>query len=264
MRLKKSVAEKSRQCEVQCQRISNLEAELAEQQRVVTGMGDVRATNEQLARSLKKERTKLDTQTTLSTNLASRVAELEKENGLLRSTTSQEPSGSTQLPQPLALSSMSNTVNEVTIVDLVSEASIETDLDEDVNDLGSSIVQLAVKRRIAKPRRRPGPTFGMPLKELEPPAAPQSDSLIVDSNAQNTFAFADRPFASLVSKDIVFRQGFTPSNPSSHRSKQLDGTPWPLHRAGTSNGLGGSRQSSTFRKKGATTIQSKIHWGSKK
>ncbi|KAJ2662580.1 hypothetical protein IW148_002851, partial [Coemansia sp. RSA 1199] len=140
------MAEKSRQCKVQCQRISNLEAELAEQQRVVTGMGDVRATNEQLARSLKKECTKLDTQTALSTNLASRVAELEKENGLLRSTTSQEPSGSTQLPQPLALSSMSNTVNEVTIVDLVSEASIETDLDEDVNDLGSSIVQLAVKR----------------------------------------------------------------------------------------------------------------------
>ncbi|KAJ2836922.1 hypothetical protein J3B01_002485 [Coemansia erecta] len=264
MRLKKSVAEKSRECEVKCQRISNLEAELAEQQRVVTSMGDVRSTNEQLARSLKRERAKLETQMTINTCLGSRVTELEKEKGWLRSTTSQEPSGSTQPPQLPALSSMSNMVSEVSIVDLVSEASIETDLDEDINELDSSIVQLADKRRIAKPHRRPGPTFGMPLKELESPEALRRDSHIVDSNSQNPFAVADMPFASLVSKDPVFTPGFTPSNPPSYRSRRPNGMPRLPRHTGAPNGLGGSRQSSASCKKGAAAIQSTIPWGSKK
>ncbi|KAJ2692378.1 hypothetical protein H4R19_006165, partial [Coemansia spiralis] len=78
--LERSVAEKSREVEDQITAVGVLTAALAEQRRVVAALGDVHATNEQLVRTLRKERAKLATQGTLNTSLAARVADLEKEN----------------------------------------------------------------------------------------------------------------------------------------------------------------------------------------
>ncbi|KAJ1843344.1 hypothetical protein LPJ70_003430 [Coemansia sp. RSA 2708] len=270
MKLEKMVAERSRGLEEHRRRIVNLEAELTEQRRIVTNLGDVRTTNEQLARSLKKERTKVDTMTTVNAKLASRLAEVEKENRRLCLTVAAtaEPKGTIRdLPRATAASSSSAAINDAQIIDLVSETSIEADMDEDIDTLDNLIVQPVGRPIGQNPRPRPGTTFGMSLKEFMPPAAPDTlggNSQSVFQPSQNPFAIADKPFESLIPKEIVFTQGRSPSNASPQRPKRPDGTAWRSQFAGMSNVLGGSRQSSTQRRKNTSTIQARITWGPKK
>ncbi|KAJ2343800.1 hypothetical protein GGF43_005615 [Coemansia sp. RSA 2618] len=266
MGLEKTIAEKSLQSEEQRQRIANLSSELAEQRRVVASLGDVHTTNEQLARSLKRERTKAETQATLNANLASRVAELEKENGWLRKSTSDEPCTLTRPFQPRVSASRQAPVDDLPIVSLISDASIETHLDDDDDNDDdepphSTVAPLANRWTSSKPQRRPGPTFGISLKALEPSASQRADTYV---GVTNPFAIANKPFESLASKDFVFTQGLAPPKPSLHSTQRSAGPLWRSKHAIASNGLGGSRQGSSIHKKGTATIQSTIGWGSKK
>ncbi|KAJ2885285.1 hypothetical protein FB639_001806, partial [Coemansia asiatica] len=78
MKLDKTVAEQARQIEALSAQLETTQAELEEQKRVVANMGDVRAVNEGLARSLKKEKSRNETLTLLNAQLASKVASIEK------------------------------------------------------------------------------------------------------------------------------------------------------------------------------------------
>ncbi|KAJ1739995.1 hypothetical protein LPJ68_004188 [Coemansia sp. RSA 1086] len=256
-KLKNTIAQNLLKMEEQGRRISSLERELEEQRRVVASMGDVRSTNEQLARSLKKERSRNDELSKLNTYLASRVSSLGDEISELKSrTSSKEPSILTQ-----------NSAAD-SIVDLISEASIEADQDEDAEASGSSIVSPA-NSFFPKPLRRPGPTFGVSLRDLE--AQQSSNNGGSESrnaglgqkprHSINPFAITDKPFAEMIPKDIQFTQGLVPSNSASHRLRPTSSISWQTQLNSKSNGLGGSRPSTTSRK---NAIQARITWGSKR
>ncbi|KAJ2851952.1 hypothetical protein IWW36_000725 [Coemansia brasiliensis] len=264
-KLKNTIAQHSLKMEEQRHRISSLERELEEQRRIVTSMGDVRSTNEQLARSLKKERSKNDTLASLNTQLANRVSSLGAEISELKSRLS-----SKEAPLPTHSSSATE-VDDSNIVDLISEASIEVDQHNDIEGSGSSIVSPAKSSVLPKPLRKPGPTFGVSLRDLEAHGLSSNGSSAESRNSIgfglksrqsiNPFAITDKPFAEMIPKDIQFTQGLVPSNSSSHRLKPSSTMYWQTQFTSKPNGLGGSRQNTTSRK---NAIQARITWGSKR
>ncbi|KAJ1955244.1 hypothetical protein GGI12_005605, partial [Dipsacomyces acuminosporus] len=78
MKLEGEVAEKENRIERLESQVAQLKAELQEQIQVVKGMCDVRSTNEQLVRSLKKERSRNSTLNTLNQQFAAKVAAFSK------------------------------------------------------------------------------------------------------------------------------------------------------------------------------------------
>ncbi|KAJ2448904.1 hypothetical protein EV183_005193 [Coemansia sp. RSA 2336] len=257
-KLQNTLAQNLVKMEVQGKQISSLERELEEQRRVVTSMGDVRSTNEQLARSLKKERSRNDEISKLNAYLASRVSSLNEEISELKSrASSREPPLFTQ-----------NSASD-SIVDLISEASIEADQNEDAEASGSSIVPPA-NSFFPKPLRKPGPTFGVSLRDLEAHQSSSAGEMGLQSTAGysqksrqsiNPFAITDKPFAEMIPKDIQFTQGLVPANPAPHRLKPSSSLSWQAQLSSKANGLGGSRPNTTSRKH---AIQARITWGSKR
>ncbi|KAJ2160767.1 hypothetical protein GGF46_002013 [Coemansia sp. RSA 552] len=254
LRVKKlatQVADKSRLAESARERAGVLKAELAEQQRVVEGMGDVRKTNERLVRALKKERAKNETLTSLNSSLAARIADLAKPRRCASpaSSAAASPEEGTSAP------------SEIPIIDLISEASIRPDTDGDDDTDGDLVVApRGSERGKGAPERRGGRTFGVPLAELE--SAGES-ALSTQEADTNPFAIADKPFAPQLLGGFTFSRQM-PSvleprlRPGPHTAtRRIAAARRPT--VAVSNGLGGTR-----RKKPSSTIQAQISWGPKK
>ncbi|KAJ2773177.1 hypothetical protein IWQ57_001424 [Coemansia nantahalensis] len=289
--LERSVAEKSREVEDQITSVRTLTAALAEQRRVVAGLGDVHATNEQLARTLRKERAKLATQGTLNAGLAARVAELEKENAGLRTTAAADGAPAARgKGQPHSFS------DNAQVIDLVSEATTDLDLDDDAEAISAAAA--APWEQAAAPLlpRRVGPSFGVSVKEFERSGSLAQLSPIRDGEAAlgsaidcagdagtdvckvavsdvpftfavrtspNPFAATSRPFSSLVPRNINFTQGMVPKG-GAPGARGL-----PLSRAhkpgsSVSDGMGGAARSAADRRRTASAVQSKISWTRKR
>ncbi|PIA15469.1 hypothetical protein COEREDRAFT_82013 [Coemansia reversa NRRL 1564] len=272
MRMENDIANKSRQNDEQKKRIENLTAELIEQRRVVANMGDVRATNEQLARALKKERTRLDTKNALNMNLGQRVFYLETENSKLRNNKEQQSNSQSVASQFSSITSSSQANNDVPVIDLVSESSHDVDLSEDAEAISEAIVDPWLRYKQPNAQRKLGSTFGVSLKKIESPQSQTSASVGTNmtpstqsnSNNANPFAIVDKPFASLASKEFTFSIDM-PSQKSSLSS--LDRSTVTFQKPtkpNVSNGFGGSLRDSFDGRRSANTVQAKINWAPKK
>ncbi|KAJ2743755.1 hypothetical protein GGI20_003512 [Coemansia sp. BCRC 34301] len=265
MKLEASVAEQARQIESLQSANATLSAELDEQKRVVEVMGDVRRTNEKLVRSLKTERSRVETQLTLNTQLASRIASLER----------------THLPLPAEGAPLTSTVAAADSSAGASQGISEIDLTEEVCDRdyeGLEEDTAAISRSIAmslgKPKKpsataRRAATFELPVAAFDH----------TDSGADaNLNPFAATPIQAM-KFDPPSLSFFVPpgsselstKDPLVTSSKQIQGRHIRALRrptvalAAISDGLGGSRQEGGFgTRRPASSVQSKINWGPKR
>ncbi|KAJ1735863.1 hypothetical protein LPJ61_000307 [Coemansia biformis] len=275
-----SLAERSGELENQCALVGTLMRELGEQRRVVDGLTDVRATNELLARSLRMERAKLDTQIAINGSLASRVSDLEKENARLRVGTDDWP----LLMQGGRRSRMA--AEDANVIDLVSEATSDLGLHEDVEAIGGAVAAPWERVAAAPAPRRLGPSFGISVRDFEQSRplgipAPHASSTAESTSgggsgasgstcaasasgsaaahaSPNPFAVVEKPFASLALRNIVFTQGMAPTSTASARTQKPNR---PRRGAGAiSDGMGGTARTAAERRRATATIQSQITW----
>ncbi|KAJ2612696.1 hypothetical protein H4S08_002579 [Coemansia sp. RSA 1365] len=272
MRMENDIANKSRQNDEQKKRIENLTAELIEQRRVVANMGDVRATNEQLARALKKERTRLDTKNALNMNLGQRVLYLETENSRLRNNTEQHSNTQSVAGQFSSITSSTQPNNDVPVIDLVSESSHDVDLSEDAEAISEAIVDPWLRYKQPNSQRKLGSTFGVSLKKIEFSQSQTSASIgknrapstQTNSNNANPFAIVDKPFASLASKEFTFSIDMPPQKSTLSSLDRSTVTFQKPTKANVSNGFGESLRDSFDGRRSTNTVQAKINWASKK
>ncbi|KAJ2785543.1 hypothetical protein H4R18_000488 [Coemansia javaensis] len=236
------MAKKAREVEDQKIRIRALEAELAEQRQIAATLGSVRATSERLMQSLRKERAKVSSLSTQNRALEVRVAILEraKETRDTAAAASSEADrvGSLQNTfHALPRGSQATSVSQV--IDLVSEATSELGFDED-----AKAAEDAVAAPWAPPPtpRRPGPTFGMSVKDFAASAGASPNPFAA---AQKSTGFV-APTAS-----VTFTMGRAP--PAAHPTRLIRPS-----RATASDGMGGAQRSAADRRKAATMIQSTI------
>ncbi|KAJ2083343.1 hypothetical protein H4R24_000903 [Coemansia sp. RSA 988] len=271
IRLENEIANKSRHIDEQKKRIENLTAELSEQQRVVASMGDVRATNEQLARALKKERTRLETKSELNMNLGRRIYHLETENAELKRAADQPINSQNVITPFSATTSSTQAKKDIPVVDLVSESSHDPDLSEDAEAISDAIMNPWLRYNAPSSQRKLGSTFGVSLKSIESPHSQaftgvesnKTSSSQANANNANPFAIAEKSFVTLASKEFTFSADVAPqqSTPSSSdRSTRAIQKPTT---ANVSNGFGGSPRR-YFARKHTNTVQAKINWGPKK
>ncbi|KAJ2889704.1 hypothetical protein IWW38_004551 [Coemansia aciculifera] len=257
MKLEASVAEQARQIESLQSANATLSAGLDEQKRVVEAMGDVRGTNEKLVRSLKTERLRVETQLTLNTQLANRVASLERSRSSL-------PAEGTSATASSAIA----TSAEVDLTEDISDLDYEG-LEEDTAAISRSIVMARrMPSKPSAPARRTA-TFELPVTAFGGAEASTEASL-------NPFAISPMQPIKFGPPSLSF---FVPpggselptKEPLVTASRQIQGRHIQgLRRPATSlaavsDGLGGSRQASGFGSKRSTSsVQSKISWGSKR
>ncbi|KAJ2794967.1 hypothetical protein H4R20_006046, partial [Coemansia guatemalensis] len=270
-RLESDIANKSRQNDEQKKRIENLTAELSEQRRVVASMGDVRATNEQLARALKKERSKLETKTEHNMVLGRRIFHLETENARLKQAAGQQVNSPNVATQFTFTPPSTQTNNDIPVIDLVSESSQDVDLSKDAEAISESIVNPWLRYKAPNAQRKLGSTFGVSLKNIKSPQAliftsPGSNktpSTQANTDNDNPFAVADKPLASLASKEFTFRVDAPPQQSAASSSDRSMGAFRKPTKTNVSNGFGGP-QRDYFGRKLTNPVQAKINWGPKK
>ncbi|KAJ2393834.1 hypothetical protein GGI05_002301, partial [Coemansia sp. RSA 2603] len=154
MKLDKAVAEKAREVEELQQRLSTTQSELEDQKRVVANMGDVRATNEQLARSLKKEKARNETLQSLNAQLASKLASYEK--------TSIQNAPVSDDRSVLSIADEDKTDAHLVITDT------DTDLEEDTAAVSSSIATSWTRPGNTRhASAKPASKFELPLAAIE-------------------------------------------------------------------------------------------------
>ncbi|KAJ1768706.1 hypothetical protein LPJ74_004670 [Coemansia sp. RSA 1843] len=275
MRADKIVADQAQQIETQQRQIEILNAELAEQKRVVNSMGDVRTVNEQLARQLKKERSKVRTVTALNTQLASRIDGAKKASDRIYHLQMQ-PDGPNKPGEKSYSEDNSSRLTEG------SDVRMDETLAEDVAAVqNAGIKPLSTPSTLLRnelPQHRRGFTFEVPVAEFEA-------TNIVDLTGSEPNIFSSLP-------EIETSAGSSSkvNNPFAAGAVQLNNTPilapaafqfrspciTPNHIRGmsgrkiksikrptkpsysfSSDGLGGSRR-------GGNSVQAKINWGSKK
>ncbi|KAJ1901255.1 hypothetical protein LPJ81_003782, partial [Coemansia sp. IMI 209127] len=162
MWLDKTVADQARQIEVQQKQIEALNAELVEQKRVVSSMGDVRTINEQLARQLKKEKSKVRSVTIMNTHLASQVDGAKKASD--RRNHQHEPSEATFVSQ----GERSFGGDEHSSLGEHLDVRMDDTLAEDVAAVRSAgINPFSTSLRSELPQGRRGFTFEVPVAEFE-------------------------------------------------------------------------------------------------
>lgn len=234
LKLENMVAEGARDVEELEHLNKKLVGQLDEQKRVVEAMGDVRSNNERLARSLKTERSKVETQTTLSAQLANKVANLEEKLAMFNSNQGME-----------AAETMPAAANNTSFN--------EAELEEDMAAISHSLYTAKTKPRKAK-KTTTTSSFEIPVCVFDGEDKPK-----VQAN----------PFATQSLKppgSVRFTLGTKTthiSTGSKHRERALRRPPSIL----VSDGMGGP-SSTRHRNKGAAStsscyVQAKINWGTK-
>ncbi|KAJ2556686.1 hypothetical protein EV175_001833, partial [Coemansia sp. RSA 1933] len=284
MRSDKTVADQALQLEAREKRIASLEAELAEQKRVVTSMGDVRTVNEQLARQLKKEKSKVRTVTTLNTQLASRIDGAKKASDR-RHHQHELDGASNDTAMIHDTRSAGEDESFSGSIECLDDTSAEDALAEDVaavRSAGIKPLSTTLRSRELPQSSRCGFTFEVPVAEFEatnivdltddaPPlfsslpemttaSASNGNSSRINRKVNNPFA-VDSVQPSTAPIPIKMPQALF-----SFRSPSIDTGARPIRSikrpsktafSFSSDGLGGSRRS-------GTSVQAKISWGSKK
>ncbi|KAJ2786440.1 hypothetical protein GGI15_001530 [Coemansia interrupta] len=261
MKLDKAVAEKAREVEELQMRLSTTQSELEDQKRVVANMGDVRATNEQLARSLKREKTRNETLQSLNTQLASKVSSYEQR-------LAQSCLASDDRPAPLMVDGDKTDIH-VVITDT------DTDLEEDAvaisNSVATSWAQTGSSRHASA---KLASKFELPLAAIEEQQKEVKNPFaIASTGGPSEFLFR----LTLDSIDLGnnVSQSSVPSSINKRNAigrKIAQPVPRSLSYAnasapGTFDGMGGSRRkgsNSVHGKRSANSIQARINWGTKK
>ncbi|KAJ2228433.1 hypothetical protein GGF40_001577 [Coemansia sp. RSA 1286] len=294
MKLDKTVAEQARQIEALSAQLETTRAELVEQKRVVANMGDVRATNENLARSLKKEKTRNETLATLNAQLASKVSSLENsctgndraclnaaegcplDTGRLEGERHEGPA------HEQTNTSTCHVINDT-----------DSDLQEDATAISNSIAEQRTRAGTsagAQPSTRLASTFELPLAAIHT-AEPKSakNPFAIASSARNDFGPSEFLFSlsldsiDLTRKSIPVGSSLGGTHFATHSKSSLQK---PSNAAVSSlslkypsspmvsDGMGGSRRKGSIKnsrggrdakgKRSTGTIQAKINWSFKK
>ncbi|KAJ1723704.1 hypothetical protein LPJ53_001985 [Coemansia erecta] len=266
MKLDKAVAEKAREVEELQMRLATTQSELEDQKRVVANMGNVRATNEQLARSLKREKTRNETLQSLNVQLASKVSSYEQASAQNASISDDRPASSI---------ADENTADAHLVI-----TDTDTDLEEDTAAVSSSMATSWIQA--GSTRHAPAKLaskFELPLAAIEGQ----------QNEVRNPFAIASTGGAlggpseflfSLTLDNINLGSKASQSSISSTISKgnaMGRKVARPVSRSltyvanpstpGIFDGMGGSRRrggNSIHGKRSANSIQARINWGTKK
>ncbi|KAJ1812556.1 hypothetical protein LPJ75_003592 [Coemansia sp. RSA 2598] len=294
MKLDKTVAEQARQIEALGAQLETTRAELEEQKRVVANMGDVRAANEGLARSLKKEKSRNETLTTLNAQLASKVSSLEKpatsSDRAHRDTTEGSSLGVGRIEEKRQNGALASTETSANTCHLITDT--DSDLEEDATAITSSIEASRTRASTgvrAQPSTKLASTFELPLTAIHTAES---------ASARNPFAIAasggrdpgpSEFLFSLSLDSIDLSRKSIPIGGSLGKSTNLcsgagdqkaSSPAVPLmslkypSRTLVSDGMGGSRRKSSVKgsrggggakgKRPAGTIQAKINWSFKR
>ncbi|KAJ2491098.1 hypothetical protein IWW37_002551 [Coemansia sp. RSA 2050] len=260
MKLEAIIAEQARQIDELKTANATLGAQLDEQKRVVETMGDIRGTNEKLMRALKAERARVETQATLNTQLANRIAAFE------------------QATMPSVEAGESTATDDSATA--ASQGISQIELTENASDPGSESVEedaRAVCRSINLPRQRPNKTSAAAVArrsaKFELPVAAFDNAESSTEAKSNPFAaspvqvmkFEPPSIAFFVppgKNELVIREPLVASNrPAQGRVIRALRRP-TKNLATMSDGMGGSTQYGN--KRLVSSVQSKINWGPKK
>ncbi|KAJ1901774.1 hypothetical protein LPJ66_000503 [Kickxella alabastrina] len=275
MRLEKTVAEQARQIEVLQNELATTSAELQDQKRVVLSMGDVRSTNEQLVRTLKKEKSRNETVVSINGQLASKVADLELQ--ISKNSAGVGRSASGQSAQQDRSMRADAPADENASYHVVTDT--DTDLEEDAAAVGSSVAAAWNRTRVAKPPARLTSTFEMPLAAFgtakEPagnPFAALPSNGVKPKQGEFTFSFpADSTNLNGIGGGNAINNGAGQPIEKSHSTaifqlaRPSRSLAYPLATS-MSDGLGGSRRRAGLHngKRSTTSVQARINWGPKK
>ncbi|KAJ2723303.1 hypothetical protein GGI07_002731 [Coemansia sp. Benny D115] len=271
LRLETAVAQQARQSEDLESKLAVSNGELDEQKRVILGMGDVRTVNEQLSRSLKKEKTRNETLNALNTQMASKIAALEQQLARLQSG---DPAVSSSAATSNISESSSSRVEDDESEKYYSITDTETDFEEDAAAVSSSVTASLNRLRTAQPTTRLASTFELPLKAVDSTTKTAVNPFAAYLTTRKT-TFDPSTFASSLNLSEGGRRVAGPPK-SKAPQKRLICQPVPpsysLRHPNTpmviSDGLGGSRRKPGSGTKGlrrsTTSVQAKINWGPKK